>query len=65
MKVKKYGSLGDDGFLEWQKEDAGCCECIAVCVCKLLGPKMEVYSLTPSGLRGIDPSGLEHFLVGD
>ena len=25
----------------------------------------EVYSLNPAGLRGIDPSGLEHFLVGD
>ena len=25
----------------------------------------EVFSLNPAGLRGIDPSGLEHFLVGD
>ena len=26
---------------------------------------VEVYSLNPTGLWGIDPSGLEHFLVGD
>ena len=25
----------------------------------------QVYSLNPAGLQGIDPSGLEHFLVGD
>ena len=25
----------------------------------------EVYSLNPAGLWGIDPSGLEPFLVGD
>ena len=27
--------------------------------------QLEVYSLNPAGLRGIDPSGLEHLLVGD
>ena len=26
---------------------------------------LEVFSLNPTGLQGIDPSGLEHFLVGD
>ena len=26
---------------------------------------VHVYSLNPAGLRGIDPNGLEHFLVGD
>ena len=25
----------------------------------------HVYLLNPTGLQGIDPSGLEHFLVGD
>ena len=34
----------------------------SICVCVHF---FEVYSLNPAGLRGIDPSGLEHFLVGD
>ena len=39
------------------------CSALSCQLIKLLSH--EVYSLNPSGLQGIDPSGLEHFLVGD